>query len=79
MRWLSVFLLATGTALAQTYPAKPVRVIVPFPPGGTADLLSRTTAQKLAASLGQQFIVESRAGAGGNVGAEFVFRAEPDG
>jgi tripartite-type tricarboxylate transporter receptor subunit TctC len=72
-------MLATTTALAQPYPSKPVRVIVPFPPGGTADLLSRTTAQKLAASLGQQFIVESRAGAGGNLGAEYVYRAEPDG
>src|SRR3954468_13525508 len=79
MRWLWVFLLASGTALAQTYPVKPVRVIVPFPPGGTADLLSRTTAQKLSVSLGQQFIVESRAGAGGNLGAEYVYRAEPDG
>ena len=65
--------------MAQAYPAKPVRVIVPFPPGGTADLLSRTTAHKLAASFGQQFVVESRAGAGGNLGAEFVWRAEPDG
>ena len=71
-------LLATS-AVGQTYPSKPVRIIVPFPPGGTADLLSRTTAQKLAASLGQQFIVESRAGAGGNLGAEYVYRAEPDG
>ena len=79
MRWLWVFMLATTTALAQPYPSKPVRVIVPFPPGGTADLLSRTTAQKLAASLGQQFIVESRAGAGGNLGAEVVYRSEPDG
>src|SRR3954468_18216345 len=79
MRWLWLFMLVTTTAAAQTYPSKPVRVIVPFPPGGTADLLSRTTAQKLAASLGQQFIVESRAGAGGNLGAEYVYRAEPDG
>ena len=79
MRWLCVFMLAATTALAQPYPSKPVRVIVPFPPGGTADLLSRTTAQKLAASLGQQFIVESRAGAGGNLGAEVVYRSEPDG
>src|SRR3954464_366465 len=78
MRWLLLLLFAS-TALAQTYPVKPVRVIVPFPPGGTADLLSRTTAQKLSASLGQQFIVESRAGAGGNLGAEYVYRAEPDG
>jgi tripartite-type tricarboxylate transporter receptor subunit TctC len=76
--FILVALLATN-AIGQTYPSKPVRVIVPFPPGGTADLLSRTTAQKLAASLGQQFIVESRAGAGGNLGAEYVYRAEPDG
>ena len=68
-----------AVAVAQPYPAKPVRVVVPFPPGGTADLLTRTTAQKLAASLGQQFVVESRAGAGGNLGAELVWRAEPDG
>jgi tripartite-type tricarboxylate transporter receptor subunit TctC len=79
MRWLCILAFTATTALAQTYPAKPVRVIVPFPPGGTADLLSRTTAQKLSASLGQQFVVESRAGAGGNLGAELVFRAEPDG
>src|SRR3954469_21917121 len=79
MRWLWLFMLVTTTAAAQTYPSKPVRVIVPFPPGGTADLLSRTTAQKLAASLGQPFIVESRAGAGGNLGAELVYRSEPDG
>ncbi len=79
MKWLCILAFATSTALAQTYPAKPVRVIVPFPPGGTAALLTRTTAQKLSASLGQQFVVESRAGAGGNLGAEFVFRAEPDG
>jgi len=69
MKWLCILAFATSTALAQTYPAKPVRVIVPFPPGGTADLLTRTTAQKLSASLGQQFVVESRAGAGGNLGA----------
>ena len=79
MKWLCILALASTTVVAQPYPTKPVRVIVPFPPGGTADLLSRATAQKLAASLGQQFIVESRAGAGGNVGAEFVYRAEPDG
>ena len=79
MKWLCTLLVLIASTAAAQYPAKPVRVIVPFPPGGTADLLSRTTAQKLAASLGQQFIVESRAGAGGNLGAEFVYRAEPDG
>lgn len=79
MKWLWILAFASTAAMAQSYPLKPVRVIVPFPPGGTADLLSRTTAQKLAASLGQQFFVESRAGAGGNLGAEYVYRAEPDG
>ena len=81
MKWFLMVALALApvSLWAQAYPAKPVRVIVPFPPGGTADLLTRTTAQKLAASLGQQFVVESRAGAGGNLGAEVVWRAEPDG
>src|SRR5919109_5294156 len=66
-------------AAAQAYPSKPVRVIVPFPPGGTADLLTRLTAEKLTASFGQQMVVENRAGAGGNLAAEYVARAEPDG
>jgi len=70
--------MAQGAA-AQAWPSKPVRIVVPFPPGGTADLLSRLTAEKLGASFGQQFIVENRAGAGGNLAAEFVARAEPDG
>jgi tripartite-type tricarboxylate transporter receptor subunit TctC len=52
---------------------------VPFPPGGTADLLTRLTAEKMSASFGQQFVVENRAGAGGNLAAEHVARAEPDG
>jgi tripartite-type tricarboxylate transporter receptor subunit TctC len=56
-----------------------VRILVPFPPGGTADLLTRLTAEKLSASYGQQFVVENRAGAGGNLAAEYVARAEPDG
>jgi tripartite-type tricarboxylate transporter receptor subunit TctC len=73
---LALFSIAAG---AQGYPAKPVHIIVPFPPGGTADALARLTAEKLSASLAQQFIVENRAGAGGNLAAEFVARAEPDG
>ena len=56
-----------------------MHIIVPFPPGGTADLLSRLTAEKLGAAFAQQFIVENRAGAGGNLAAEYVARAEPDG
>jgi tripartite-type tricarboxylate transporter receptor subunit TctC len=71
--------LAAFPAAAQTYPAKPVRVLVPFPPGGTADLLTRLTAEKMTASFGQQFVVENRAGAGGNLAAEHVARSDPDG
>jgi len=71
--------LGAAGAAAQSYPSKPVHIIVPFPPGGTADLLSRLTAEKLGAAFSQQFIVENRAGAGGNLAAEYVARAEPDG
>jgi tripartite-type tricarboxylate transporter receptor subunit TctC len=75
----SLLAVVSVAAAAQTYPSKPVHVIVPFPPGGTADLLTRLTAEKLTASLGQQLVVENRAGAGGNLAAEYVARAEPDG
>ena len=75
---LALCIVSLGAA-AQPYPTKPVHVIVPFPPGGTADLLTRLTAQKLSATFAQQFVVENRAGAGGNLAAEFVARAEPDG
>ena len=64
---------------AQTFPAKPVRVIVPSTPGGSVDTLGRLLAQKLGASLGQQFVVENRAGSGGVVGTEVVAKAAPDG
>lgn len=66
-------------AAAQNYPAKVVRIIVPFPPVGAADLLSRTVGQKLSEALGQQFIIDNRPGAGGNIGAELAARAAPDG
>jgi tripartite-type tricarboxylate transporter receptor subunit TctC len=81
MRFLAALLLIPLCleAGAQAYPAKPVRILVPFPPGGTADLLTRLTAEKMTASFGQQFVVENRAGAGGNLAAEHVSRAEPDG
>ena len=79
LRALLTALALVSQAAAQTYPAKPVHVIVPFPPGGTADLLTRLTAEKLTASLAQQFVVENRAGAGGNLAAEYVARAEADG
>lgn len=68
-----------GTAAAQQWPVKPVRLIAPFAPGGTADTLGRLVAGKLAESLGQNFIVENRSGAGGVVGSDFVAKSAPDG
>jgi tripartite-type tricarboxylate transporter receptor subunit TctC len=63
----------------QAYPNKPVRIIVPYPPGGTADIVGRTIAEKLGVIWGQSVIVENRAGAGGTVATLSVVRAEPDG
>ncbi len=67
------------TARAQEWPAKPVRIIVPFPAGGSADLMPRAVAEKLAQKWGQPVIVDNRPGAAGNIGADAVFRADADG
>jgi tripartite-type tricarboxylate transporter receptor subunit TctC len=66
-------------AIAQPYPARPVKLVAPFAPGGLADVLSRAVGERLQKQLGQPFVVENRPGAGGNVGADFVARSEPDG
>jgi tripartite-type tricarboxylate transporter receptor subunit TctC len=66
-------------AIAQSYPAKPVRLIVPFPAGGGSDIVGRIIAQKLTERLGQQVVVDNRAGAGGSIGTEAAVRAAPDG
>ena len=76
--WLAVALCA-GPALAQDYPTKPVRLIVPFPAGGSSDVVARFIAQGLSEKMGQQFVVENRAGAAGNVGTDAVAKAAPDG
>ena len=76
---LPVALAVPSIALAQTYPTKQVRVIVPYPPGGSTDILARVLAEKLTPALGQQMIVENRAGATGMIGAEAVAKSPPDG
>lgn len=76
---LAAVLTPALTVHAQDYPGKPIRIIVPFPPGATTDILARILGEKLWAKWGQPVLVESRAGAGGNIGAEAVFKAEPDG
>ncbi len=75
-------LLALGTAtaaLAQAYPSKPVRWVVPFPPGGAMDVIARTLGEHMGRDLGQTFVIENKAGAGGNIGATDVARAPADG
>lgn len=75
----AAFLLHATPAAAQAWPAKPVRLVVPFPAGGTTDILARIIGQRLGDKLGQQFVIDNRGGAGGNVGAEVVAKADPDG
>jgi tripartite-type tricarboxylate transporter receptor subunit TctC len=72
-------LWANSAADAQSYPARPVRIIVPFPPGGGADTLGRIVGQKLSELWGQQVVIDNRAGAGGNIGTGMAARAVPDG
>ncbi len=78
-RLLAAALAAPLLALAQAYPAKPVKVVVTFPPGSTPDIVGRALANRLQSAMGQPFVVENRAGAGGNIGADLVAKAPADG
>jgi tripartite-type tricarboxylate transporter receptor subunit TctC len=83
MRLVVLLLLTLGQILTvaaqEAYPSRPIRFILPFPPGGGTDILGRIIAERLAATLGQPVVIENRGGAGGNVGAEAAARAAPDG
>ena len=77
---LALLLPLTALPLhAQTYPAKPVRVLIPWPPGGSNDVVGRIVMQRVGEALGQQFVIENRAGAAGTIGADLVAKAQPDG
>src|SRR4051812_19382444 len=81
MRFFASLLLAgcIGSVAAQGYPTRTVRIVVPFPPGGSTDLLARRIADKFQQSMGQPFVVENKAGAGGAIGSDSVAKSPPDG
>jgi tripartite-type tricarboxylate transporter receptor subunit TctC len=76
---IGVILIAGGTSLAQTYPNRPIKLIVPLPAGGTVDVSARVLADRLSAQLGQSVIVDNRPGAGTTIGLKLVATADPDG
>ena len=81
MSWAgaAVLVCASGITAAQNYPDHPIRVVVPFPPGGSVDVIARLVAPKLAENLGQQIVIDNRGGASGNIGAAMVAHSPPDG
>jgi tripartite-type tricarboxylate transporter receptor subunit TctC len=76
---VAVMPMASRIARAQAYPTRPVRIVLPFAPGGGADFTARLMGQWLSERLGQQFVIENRPGAGGNIGTQAVVRSPPDG
>jgi tripartite-type tricarboxylate transporter receptor subunit TctC len=76
---IAVAAVAAASVSAQTYPTKPIRLVVPFPPGGTTDLLAREVGQRLTLSFGQSVVIDNRPGAGGNIGSDLVAKSAPDG
>jgi tripartite-type tricarboxylate transporter receptor subunit TctC len=79
MAALVAALVAPVAAFAQTYPTKPVRVVIVFPPGGSNDVVGRIVFQKMSENMGQQFVIENRGGAAGSIGSEVVANSPPDG
>src|SRR5258708_16830245 len=78
-RLLAVVTLCCSSALAQAWPAKPITLIIPFPPGGSTDIVGRIAADGMARELGQPLVVDNRGGAGGAIGAKAIADATPDG
>ena len=75
----TMVMLHVSGAAAQAWPANPIRLMVPFPPGGSTDIVARIVAQKLSERLGQSIVIENRGGAGGTIGTAMVAKAAPDG
>jgi tripartite-type tricarboxylate transporter receptor subunit TctC len=78
-KWLWVLVFWSGVAFSQTYPNKPIRLVVPFPPGGSNDIVARMLGTQLGEKLGQSVVIENKGGAGGVLGTDGVAKAAPDG